>query len=264
MSCIPCGSAAAAAKAVVAVSDTTMPSKAEVQARGLLIDLYRAKPCMPIMVRLAWHDAGTFCAKDNTGGANASIRFEPEISHGANAGLTAATQLVQTIKDKVPEIGYADLYQLASVVAVEFCGGPSIPFRLGRKDAVEKEVTPDGRLPDAKQGHEHLRDIFYRMGFVDREIVALSGAHALGRAHADRSGFDGAWTKEPLVFDNAYFKELLAKEADPSLLKLPSDLTLLDTPSMSKWVKLYAEDEQLFFRDYAAAHLKLSELGQFQ
>jgi catalase (peroxidase I) len=33
----------------------------------------------------------------------------------------------------VPEIGYADLYQLASVVAVEFAGGPAIPFRLGRK-----------------------------------------------------------------------------------------------------------------------------------
>ena len=66
-------------------------------------------------------------------------------------------------------------------------------------------MTPDGRLPDAKQGHDHLRDIFYRMGFVDREIVALSGAHALGRAHPDRSGFDGPWTKEPLVFDNTYF-----------------------------------------------------------
>jgi L-ascorbate peroxidase len=72
-----------------------MPSKAEVQARGLLIELFRSKPCMPIMVRLAWHDAGTFSAKDNTGGANASIRFEPEISHGANAGLTWATQQLQ-------------------------------------------------------------------------------------------------------------------------------------------------------------------------
>jgi hypothetical protein len=41
------------------------------------------------------HDAGTFCAKDNTGGANGSIRFEPEISHGANAGLTWATQQLQ-------------------------------------------------------------------------------------------------------------------------------------------------------------------------
>lgn len=46
------------------------------------------------------------------------------------------------------------------------------------------------------------RDIFYRMGFTDKEIVALSGAHSLGRAHPDRSGFDGAWTKEPLIFDN--------------------------------------------------------------
>lgn len=75
-----------------------MPSKAEVQARGLLIDLYRAKPCMPIMVRLAWHDAGTFSAKDNTGGANASIRFDAEISHGANAGLTWAAQQLQVRK----------------------------------------------------------------------------------------------------------------------------------------------------------------------
>ena len=31
---------------------------------------------------------------------------------------------------------------------------------------------------------------------------------------------------------------------------------------MAKWVKAYAADEQLFFRDYAAAHTKLSELGQ--
>lgn len=33
---------------------------------------------------------------------------------------------------------------------------------------------------------------------------------------------------------------------------------------MAKWVKAYAADEQLFFADYAAAHAKLSELGQFQ
>ena len=59
---------------------------------------------------------------------------------------------MQEIKDKVPSMSYADLYQLASVVAVEYAGGPAIPFRLGRKDAKEKDTTPDGRLPDAKQG----------------------------------------------------------------------------------------------------------------
>jgi len=82
-----------------------MSSKAEVQARGLLIELFRSKPCMPIMVRLAWHDAGTFSAKDNTGGANASIRFEPEISHGANAGLTWATQQLQVCGEEGSRVG---------------------------------------------------------------------------------------------------------------------------------------------------------------
>ena len=41
----------------------------------------------------------------------------------------------------------------------------------------------------------HIRDIFYRMGFNDREIVALIGAHTLGRCHADRSGYVGPWTR---------------------------------------------------------------------
>lgn len=39
------------------------------------------------------------------------------------------------------------------------------------------------QLPDASQGAEHLREVFYRMGFNDREIVALSGGHTLGRCH---------------------------------------------------------------------------------
>ena len=45
----------------------------------------------------------------------------------------------------------------------------------------ETKCPPDGRLPDASKGPPHIRDIFYRMGFNDQEIVALSGAHALGR-----------------------------------------------------------------------------------
>ena len=50
-----------------------------------------------------------------------------------------------------------------------------------------------------------LRDTFYKMGFNDREIVALSGAHALGRCHSDASGYVGPWTGTPLLFNNSYF-----------------------------------------------------------
>lgn len=47
------------------------------------------------------------------------------------------------------------------------------------------------------------------MGFDDREIVALSGGHALGRCHHDRSGFDGPWTFSPTTVTNDFYKLLL-------------------------------------------------------
>lgn len=74
--------------------------------------------------------------------------------------------------------------------------------------------TPDGRLPDASKEQSHLRAIFGRMGFDDREIVALSGAHALGRCHTDRSGYEGPWTFSPTVVTNAYYELLLKSKWD--------------------------------------------------
>ena len=47
------------------------------------------------------------------------------------------------------------------------------------------------------------------MGFNDQEIVALSGAHALGRCHKDRSGFEGPWTFSPTVLTNDYYRLLV-------------------------------------------------------
>jgi hypothetical protein len=38
-------------------------------------------------------------------------------------------------------------------------GGPKIPWRPGRIDGFTKDVTPDGRLPDAAQGQDHLRAV---------------------------------------------------------------------------------------------------------
>lgn len=46
-------------------------------------------------------------------------------------------------------------------------------------------------------------------GFNDQEIVALSGAHTLGRCHADRSGYVNPWTNAPTTFSNLYFTELI-------------------------------------------------------
>ncbi|CAN1771295.1 L-ascorbate peroxidase 3 [Linum perenne] len=139
--------------------------------------LIASKNCAPIMLRLAWHDAGTYDKNTKTGGPNGSIRNDEELAHGANSGLKIALDFCEEVKAKHPKITYADLFQLAGVVAVEVTGGPTIDFVPGRKDS---KISPkEGRLPDAKQGSIHLKDVFHRMGLSDKDIVALSGGHTL-------------------------------------------------------------------------------------
>lgn len=177
----------------------------------------KANVC-PFTVRLAWHASGTFDKVDaspaTAGGSDgASMRFTPEVSDGANAGLALMQDIIKPVKAKFPNMSYADLWTMAGTQAIALTGGPKVPFNYGRVDApCEKSCPPNGRLPDATQGAQHLRDVFYRMGFGDKEIVALSGAHTLGSCHRLRSGFDGPWTHNPLQFDNEYFKNLLDLE----------------------------------------------------
>jgi L-ascorbate peroxidase len=104
------------------------------KASALVDELLDEKNCGPILVRLAWHDSGTYDKNVKgewpaAGGAIASIRYKPEIQHGANAGLSNAIGLLEPIKKAVPAISYADLFQLASKRAIEKAGGPTIPVR---------------------------------------------------------------------------------------------------------------------------------------
>ncbi|CAN6463172.1 unnamed protein product [Victoria cruziana] len=223
--------------------------------RGLIAE----KNCAPIILRLAWHSAGTFDVKTKTGGPFGTIKNSVELGHSANAGLDIAVRLLEPIKEQFPTLSYADFVQLAGVVAIEVTGGPDIVFHPGREDKTEPPV--EGRLPDATKGSDHLRVVFKeQMGLSDQDIVALSGGHTLGRCHKERSGFEGAWTRDPLIFDNSYFQELLAGDKE-GLLQLPSDKALLSDPAFRPLVEKYAADEDAFFADYAEAHRKLSELG---
>ncbi|KAM1205622.1 hypothetical protein ACFX2I_006421 [Malus domestica] len=233
----------------------TAIDKARRKLRGLIAE----KNCAPLMLRIAWHSAGTYDTKTKTGGPFGTMRCPAEQAHGANNGLDIAVRLLEPIKQQFPILSYADFYQLAGVVAVEITGGPDVPFHPGRKDA--PEPPPEGRLPDATKGCDHLRDVFGKtMGLSDKDIVALSGGHTLGRCHKERSGFEGPWTPNPLIFDNSYFTVLLGGDQE-GLLMLPSDKALLDDPVFRPLVEKYAADEDAFFADYAEAHMRLSELG---
>lgn len=232
----------------------------------------------PVLVRLAWHTSGTYDKATGTGGSNgATMRFSPESGWGANAGLKLARDLLEPIKKQFPWISYADLWTLAGAVAIEEMGGPDIPWKPGRSDKEEATHVPlpDGRLPDGDKGASHVRDIFYRMGFDDQEIVALVGAHALGRCHPDRSGWDGPWTNAPTTFSNQYFVELMNnkwrkkkwngpeqyEDKSGQLMMLPADMALLWDKKFKKYVDLYAKNEEKFREDFANAFSKLMELG---
>lgn len=258
-------------------------------ARADVEELIRGKHCHPIVLRLGFHDAGTYDPSagewPRCAGATGSIRLNPEIQNGSNAGLKAAVDLIEPIKQRHPAVSYADLYQMASAVAVELAGGPKLPVRYGRVDVTEPgDCAPEGRLPSAgpplhdgsKNVADHLRRIFGRMGLTDQDIVALSGAHTLGRARPERSGFGKestkytsagpgtpggqSWTVDWLTFNNDYFKAVKDPK-DPELLVMPSDAAIFEDEAMRPYAQRYADDEAAFFSDYAAAHVKLSELG---
>lgn len=194
------------------------------------------------------------------------------------------------MKKAFPDISFADLWSFAGTVAIEEMGGPKIAWRPGRKDVAESakyKVNPDGLLPDAdgrdkkERPGDHLRDIFYRMGFNDREIVALSGAHSLGRCHVDRSGYWGPWTFAPTTFSNEYYRLLLEEKWTPktthmgkpwtgplqyedktgSLMMLPTDLALIQDAKFRPVVEEYAKNEKKFMDDFAKAWIKLQENG---
>lgn len=264
--------------------------------------------CNPLMLRLAFHDAGTYDKNigigewPRCGGANGSLRFRKESSQDSNAGMAKAINLLKHVKVNYQDsVSWADIIQMAGAVAVEHALGPKIPMRYGRLDVEsEDDCSLPGNLPTAQSPYpneanspqQHLRDTFYRMGLEDRDIVSLSGAHTIGRAHAKRSGLGkertrfttgidirprgpifpnglgtygieggSSWTENWLVFDNAYFINLVNEVPDEELLRLGTDQCLMEDETFRSYVNRYASNKSLFFVEYAEAHSKMSELG---
>ncbi|WFD29426.1 cytochrome-c peroxidase [Malassezia sp. CBS 17886] len=238
---------------------------------------YDAGSYAPVVLRLAWHSSGTYDKASNTGGSNgATMRFPIEANYDANAGLEQARIYLAPFKKQFPWITYADLWTLGGVAAVQEMGGPTIPWRPGRVDKAEDTTPPDGRLPDGAKDADHVRNVFQRMGFNDQDMTALIGAHAVGQCHHHRSGFDGPWTFSQISFTNEFFHLLLSETWQPkkwdgpfqyenkstgTLMMLPSDYSLSTDGDFKRCVQKYADDEELFFKDFASAFARLLELG---
>lgn len=176
-----------------------------------------------LMIRLAWHSAGTYRVTDGRGGSAAGmIRFAPLNSWPDNANLDKARRLLWPIKQKYGQrISWADLIIFTGNVALESMGFETLGFAGGREDLWEPEMVdwgPEGEWlgderfsedrelakplgasqmgliyvnpegpggnPDPLAAAHDIRTTFARMAMDDEETVALiAGGHTLGKVH---------------------------------------------------------------------------------
>ncbi|MFG2847967.1 catalase/peroxidase HPI [Kitasatospora sp. NPDC048296] len=139
----------------------------------------------PLIIRMAWHSAGTYRIHDGRGGAGAGQqRFAPLNSWPDNANLDKARRLLWPVKKKYGQnLSWADLMVLAGNVALELMGFETFGFGGGRADLWE----PD---EDVYWGPETtwLADERYT---GDRELEAPLGAVQMGLIYVNPEGPNG-------------------------------------------------------------------------
>jgi catalase-peroxidase len=168
----------------------------------------------PLMIRMAWHSAGTYRTGDGRGGAGTgNQRFAPVNSWPDNGNLDKARRLLWPVKQKYGnKLSWADLFILAGNVALESMGFKTFGFSGGREDIFQPEediywgaenswlgnkrytgerhlenplaavqmgliyVNPQGPdgNPDPLASAKDIRETFARMAMNDYETVALT------------------------------------------------------------------------------------------
>ena len=177
-----------------------------------------------LMIRMAWHAAGTYRVADGRGGAGTgNQRFAPLNSWPDNTNLDKARRLLWPIKKKYGnQLSWADLIILAGNAAYESMGLETFGFAFGRADIWHPELdiywgsetewlapsdNPNSRYsgdremenplaavmmgliyvnPDPLKTARDVRETFARMAMNDEETVALTaGGHTVGKCHGN-------------------------------------------------------------------------------
>lgn len=118
-----------------------------------------------------------------------------------------ATKQVEEIKKSGNHItamlSTADLIQLGGYAAVEYCGGPSMIFQMGREDVTSEADA----IEHAKEsnGSSLVVQGLAQSNLQPEEFVALMGTNTLGFVGNEKKGAHTRWCMNPYVFDNTYY-----------------------------------------------------------
>ncbi|MCB1513695.1 MAG: catalase-peroxidase, partial [Hyphomicrobiaceae bacterium] len=123
-----------------------------------------------LMIRSAWHSAGTYRIHDGRGGSDGGqIRFEPQNSWPDNVNLDKARRLLWPIKQKYGRsVSWGDLIILAGNVALESMGFETLGFAGGRADDWEAD-----RVYWGAETKWLANDARYKKGELEKPLAAV-------------------------------------------------------------------------------------------
>lgn len=171
-------------------------------------------------------------------------------------------------------------------------GGPFWNVLKGRKDGRVSKATDTTNLPPAFLNATRLIQTFAKRGLGIKDLVALSGGHTLGFSHCSSfvariHNFSTVHYTDPSMnsefasmlrqkcprsnnngdagqfldstasqFDNIYYKQIIARKG-----VFGTDQVMYDDPRTRWMIEAFANNQNLFFKEFAASMIKLGNVG---
>ncbi|KAL0419209.1 UNVERIFIED_CONTAM: Peroxidase 4 [Sesamum radiatum] len=203
-------------------------------------------------------------------------------------------EVIDRIKSKVEAVcpgvvSCADIVAVAARDSVVLLGGPNWEVKVGRRDSKTASLSAanNGQLPPPTSTLTNLINRFQAKGLSTKDMVVLSGAHTIGQARCtvfrdriynETSNIDASFAKlrqgncprtngsgdnrlapldltTPTLFDNAYFKNLIAKKG-----LLHSDQVLYNGGSTDSLIESYSKNPKSFNSDFVAAMIRMGDI----
>ncbi|KAF7816210.1 peroxidase 4-like [Senna tora] len=244
------------------------------------------------LLRLFFHD----CFVNGCDGSillDDTSSFKGEKTAGPNNNSVRGFEVIDAIKSKVEAVcpgvvSCADIVAIAARDSVVILGGPDWKVKLGRRDSKTASLAAanSGVIPPPTSTLSNLISRFQAHGLSAKDMVALSGAHTIGKARCtifrarvhNETNIDSSFAKArrktcpstsgsgdnnlanldfvtPNNFDNHYFKNLIAKKG-----LLHSDQVLFNGGSTDSVVRAYSKNPKAFESDFIAAMIKMGDI----
>ncbi|QCE01046.1 peroxidase [Vigna unguiculata] len=243
------------------------------------------------LLRLFFHD----CFVNGCDGSVLLDGPSSEKTAPPNNNSLRGYEVIDAIKSKVEAIcpgivSCADITAIAARDSVNILGGPFWKVKLGRRDSKTGffQLASSGVLPGPSSSLSTLISNFKDQGLSTKDMVALSGAHTIGKARCATYGsriyteknIDSLFAKArqkncpsnsngtpkdnnvapldfktPNHFDNSYYKNLINKKG-----LLHSDQVLFDGGSTDSLVTAYSNNQKAFESDFVTAMIKMGNI----